>query len=115
MIDVVMYLVSALLGLAPSVLAIMILYGIVFWVAGELSTISVAENFFAKLKHLGRAVLIALTGSYFGGLYINGIAAFPAGLASIFIMFVIALTSLIFLTVFFYPGSRRDPSLGPPP
>ena len=99
------YFIGSTLALLPLPFALLILVGIIIWVSCELSEISAEPNYFAKLLCLGRAVLIALAGSYLGGLYIDGTGTFPSGISSKILFFSIMATSLV-LGIFF---SRPKP------
>lgn len=107
--ETVKFYLGKLLGLLPLPFALILLFGTIVWVSVELAAISTEKNFLTKFKYLARAVLIALTGSYFGGLYTDGLDEFPAELSSMFIIFVIALASLTLLPFFARSSPDKPP------
>jgi hypothetical protein len=103
--EIIKYFIGASLASVWWPFALFCLLMIVIFSATELSEISGEVRFGAKLSHLGRALLITLTGSYFGGLYIDGTGNFPSDNSSIILCFVISALSVILWVSFLEPKS----------
>lgn len=104
--SIIEYGIGNLLGLLPWWIALIVFFGVAYYIASEMQNVCDERNLLKKISRIAIILIVAGVAHYFFQIYIDSLKGAPPGTFSIALYVLIALASFIMWLFHIRPKSR---------